>query len=60
MGSRAWRTVSSELTVTPSFYPPVVLLVAGTGVALAAALALGGTVGAKRWRERPATLLRSE
>ncbi len=60
LGSRAWRTISSELTVTPRLFPPVVPLLAGTGVALAAALALGGTVGARRWRDRPAALLRSE
>ncbi len=60
IGSRAWRTISSELTVTPRLFPPTVLLAGGTVVALAPALALGGTVGARRWRDRPAALLRSE
>ena len=60
MGSRAWRTISSELTVTPRLLPPTGLLAGGTVVALAAALVLGGTVGARRWRDRPAALLRSE
>ena len=41
MGSRAWRTISSELTVTPRLFAPTWLLAGGTVVALACAAGPG-------------------
>ena len=60
IGSRAWRTISSELTVTPRLFPPTGLLAGGTVVALAAAAGARRHCRARRWRDRPAALLRSE
>jgi hypothetical protein len=60
LGSIAWRLISAELVVTPRLFPPGGALVVGTVCALVLAMALGATVGSRRWRARPAALLRTE
>lgn len=59
-GSFGWRAIADSLVVLPTLDWDLAVLVAGTGLLLAASIALGATSNIPVTRGQPATFLRAE